>query len=98
MDANILLSPITLNELESVIRNCVKTELQNFAPEAPQPEEELMTTGEATKILRVSKVTLSKWRKEGRIKFYRIGTRVRFKKSELMAALQTVRKFGRKDV
>jgi excisionase family DNA binding protein len=95
MNESFILSPIQLTELETILRNCVKSELEKISLAPPQPEEELTTTEEATKILRVSKVTLSKWRKEGRIKFYRIGTRIRFKKSDLLAALQTVRKFGK---
>ena len=92
---NILLSPITLKDFEALIRNCIKSEFQSFSP--PQPvEDELITSKQAAKILGISLVTLHFWKTEGRLKFYRIGTRIRFKKNELLEALETTKKYGRK--
>jgi excisionase family DNA binding protein len=94
---DLILSNIPLTDFETLIRNCVKSELQSFSPAPPpQDQDELLTTAEAIKLLRVSKVTLSKWRTEGRIKFYRIASRIRFRKSELLDALTTPKKYGRK--
>lgn len=95
MENNFVLSPISLTDFETLIKSCLRSELQSQLPPPPKEEGELITTAEATKLLRVSKVTLSKWRTEGRIKFYRIGTRIRFRKSELLEALQTTKKYGR---
>ena len=91
---DILLSSIPLKDFETLIRECVKSELQNHIPTPPQ-DEEFITSTETAKILGVSKVTLHHWRKEELIKFYRIGTRIRFKKSEVLEALQTTKKYGR---
>jgi len=91
---DILLSSIPLKDFEALIRDCMKSEFQKYNPAPPQ-EEELITSTEAAKILGVSKVTLHFWKKEGRIKFYKIGTRIRFKKSEVWEALQTNRKYNR---
>jgi excisionase family DNA binding protein len=89
-----------LDELSEKICERLKPELQMFAP--PQPpilsdSEELLTSKQSAKVLGVSLPTLHKWKTEGRLKFYRIGTRVRFKRAELISALQTVsnRKGGR---
>jgi len=95
MKNNFVLSPISLTDFETLIKNCVSSVLQSQTPEPPPQDDELLTTAEATKLLRVSKVTIHKWRKEGRIKFHRINTRIRFKRSELMEALQTSKKYGR---
>lgn len=82
----------TEEELKTVISDCIKKEFQYFTP--PQPpiqsdSEELLTSKQSAKLYGVSLPTLHKWKTEGRVKSYRIGTRVRFKRSELLSALQT---------
>ena len=86
----------TPDELRSLICECLKQERQSTAPAPPPQEEEYITVIQACKLLSISKVTCSKWRKEGRIPFYRIATRVRFKKSEVLDSLQAPKKYGRK--
>ena len=49
--------------------------------------EDLIKAKEACEYLKVSKVTLYKWLKQGRIIGYYLGTRLFFKKSELEMAL-----------
>ncbi len=90
------LSPIPLEDLGNFIRNCIKEELENKVPQTP-PSEELITSTETARILGVSKVTLHTWKLEGRIKYYRIGTRIRFKKAEVMEALQNPNNRGGKN-
>jgi excisionase family DNA binding protein len=81
-----ILSPITLDELETRIVNRFKSELNSATPLQPKQEEELLTSKQSAKVLGVSLVTLHKWKTEGRIPFCRMGTRVRFKRSELFGA------------
>lgn len=92
-----ILSQFTIDELTDKICERFKKELQNFAPPQPQQPEELLTSKQSAKLLGVSLPTLHKWKTEGRLKFYRIATRVRFKRSEVLSALQTsaIRKGGR---
>ena len=94
---NLILSSYSLDELQTVIRDCIK-ETQPSNPVSPPDNDELITENEAMKILLVSKVTLSKWRKEGKIKFLRIGTRIRYRKSDLLNATTTPKKFGRRSI
>lgn len=62
----------------------------------PQSEEEtLMDSRELSDFLDVSKVTIHKWRKQGRIPFIRIGTRIRFQKGDVMKALENLKKYQR---
>lgn len=92
----VILSSIPLDEWKTLLLDCIKTERDSFPP--PQiitPSNDLITENEARDFVKVSKVTLKKWRDEGKIPFYRIGTRIRYKKSELLTSLNTVRKYGR---
>jgi excisionase family DNA binding protein len=89
-----------IDELTAKICERLKPELQMFAP--PQPpiqsdSDELLTSKQSAKLYGISLVTLHKWKISGKVKFYRIGSRIRFKRSELLSALQTPtkRKGGR---
>jgi excisionase family DNA binding protein len=54
---------------------------------APKEAEELLTQTEACAFYRISKPTIIKWQKEGRIKAYAIDNERRYKKSELLDIL-----------
>ncbi len=90
---------ITFNEgdFTTILRDCIKTELSASAPLQSQTDApvDLMTENEARDFLRVSKVTLKKWRDDKKINFYRIGSRIRYKRSELLTSLETIKKYGR---
>ena len=90
---------ITFNQgdFTTILRDCIKTELNASAPLQFKNDEpvDLMTENEARDFLRVSKVTLKKWRDDKKINFYRIGSRIRYKRSELLTSLDTVKKYGR---
>ena len=98
MKQDVLLTSISLDELKNALRECIKSELnQSMPPKPPKPEDDLITENQARDFLHVSKVTLKKWRDENKIPFYRIGSRIRYKKSEILTSLNTVRKYGRMD-
>ena len=63
---------------------------------AQVPEDELLNVEETCKLLRISKVTLHKWKKRKLIQAYRIGRKIFFKKKELFDALKSmsVKKVG----
>ena len=95
MTNDVILSPITLDEFKIVLRECIKSELSASAPPQFTPQnEDLITENEARVFLQVSKVTLKKWRDEKTIPFYRIGTRIRYKRSELIQ-VNVPKKYGR---
>lgn len=54
--------------------------------------ETLLTTSQALDFLSVSKVTLHHWRVTGKVNYRRIGRRVFYLKSELLAALEQGRR------
>lgn len=89
-----LFTTIPLADFKELLNNCIREQFENHKPEPPK-DDEFITTNEAIKILGVSKPTLHKWKTEGLIPFYRISSRIRFKKSEIIDAIQTVKKYGR---
>jgi len=81
----IILIPISLEELSSrLISDLRKSEFFNHPIEAIKADDELMTAKQTSKWLGVSLVSLYLWVKEGKIKYHRINSRLRFRKSELV--------------
>ncbi len=92
MNQNILLSPITLDELENRLVTRFKSEFLSEAPAATkETNEDFLTVKEVSRLLGVSLVTVHKWKKDGKLKFHRFGTRIRFNRSEIL----NTEKFGR---
>lgn len=89
---NVLLSPIPLDDLKEVFRDCIKSELAIAGRQEPPQPDEFITEEEARQLLHISKVTLKKWRDADKIPFYRFGTRIRYKKAELVATASTTKK------
>lgn len=56
----------------------------------PQPAIQLLTRQEVAKWLGVSLPTLHSWTKLNILQAYRIGNKVRYKKNEVLEALQTM--------
>jgi len=79
---------LEVSELETLIENSVKKALEGLKPE--KSETELITRQETAQILGITLVTLNSWSKLGKIPSYRIGTRVRYKKSEVLESLNKV--------
>jgi excisionase family DNA binding protein len=92
MNQNIILSPINIDELVTRVIDGVKTELKlsTSAPAIQQPDE-FLTVKEVARLLGVSLVTVHQWKKDGKLKFQRFGTRIRFRKSDIL----NVEKYGR---
>jgi hypothetical protein len=77
-------------EITSIIRSCIREELQEFKTELPQPEKQPMyyTRQEVSKLLSVSLVTLNSWEKKKVLLPQRIGTRVLYLASDVEQTLQ----------
>ena len=68
--------------LDSAVDKAIRNYLDNSCTSVPK-QEQLLTQNEAWEFLRCSKSTLYKWKREGRIPFYRICGKVYFKKNEI---------------
>ena len=86
------LSVIEKNDLETLIRDIIQEELKPVIDHlnVSTPHQDLIKISEACKLLNVSKATIHKWKREGRIPFHRMSNRIYFKKEELMEAVKKV--------
>lgn len=93
----ITLAVIGIEDLKQVISDAISKEFSKHIPQpAPTTDDnELIKIEEVCKILNVTKVTVHNWKRDGVLPFYRIGTRIFFKKSEIVEA---VIKIKRKEV
>ncbi len=75
---------ISEDRFKELMREVVRDEISNLNH---TEAEDLIKAKEACDYLMISKVTLYKWLKQGKIIGYYLGTRLFFKKSELEQAL-----------
>ncbi len=88
----IILFPISIEELETLIRECVKSEFHKIIPPPSEKEEDIIISrSEAAKLLGVSLSTLAKFCKSGVLISYRIGRGVKLKKAEVLRTLKEVK-------
>lgn len=89
---------ITKTEIQGIEASTLLTHFQNLETRLsellktvkPQPETQLLTRQEVAKWLDISLPTLHAWTKSGILQAYRIGNKVRYKKSEVMDSLQSI--------
>jgi excisionase family DNA binding protein len=88
---NIVLSSYSLDDLQTLVTNVVKTCLsewqQKSQPEAP-PTEDNLTIDELAAYIGCSRVTIHKRKKEGIFPHYQVGRKVFFRKSEVDKVLR----------
>jgi excisionase family DNA binding protein len=81
-------------DFKNEIVNGLSEVLKNFANLQIQLDQDVLLTREETsKMLSVSLVTLWDWTRKDLIPAYRIGNKVRYKKSEVLSALQQMNQF-----
>lgn len=77
-----------LSKIEELLLDIKHPKIVSASPTIP--EKKYLTREEAANLLDVSLHTLNKWTKEGRVKGYRIGSRVRYVASELGNSLSLI--------
>lgn len=91
MNEQIVLSPIPLPDLLGEITKAVRSELDARTQPVQPPAEELLTRVEAAQLLGITLPTLRDYTRRGYVTGYRIGTRVRYKRNEVLDSLQRMR-------
>lgn len=89
---NIIFTQISIDVFKNVISETVRVELErlNKLTTTPPDETEYITRQECARILGVSLVTLNDWTKRGVIVGYRIATRIRYKRAEILSSVHQV--------
>ena len=96
MDKNQFFINFSPDKLREIIQECVRDEVKDLMASSSENTPDLIKAKEACELLQVSKVTLHKWHKEGRVTGYYLGTRLFYKKSELLESLSKNSAHGRK--
>ena len=78
-------------DLEKIIRDCIKSELANFTPQIPTQSKKFISRKKTASILGISLVTLGDYCKRGIIPSYRIGSKVLFIESEIIESVTLVK-------
>lgn len=84
---------ITVEDILSQFRAIVREEMKSI--QLPEKEERPLSRAEACEFFGVSANTIKKWTDEGLLQPTTIKRRVYFKKSDLVAAGQTLKKYKR---
>ena len=92
MDNNIILTPITIEELKSAFKSCIREELKIAQSiqklEMDKKEDnELLTIQQVSKHFKVSKVTIHAWIKKGILKPIKKSSRTYFLKTQVIDEL-----------
>lgn len=83
------------NDFKNEIVKDVTNALKGYAETLQNPDKEkLLTRQETADLLSISLVTLWEWTKKDIVPAYRIGNKVRYKKQEILLALQQMNKFS----
>lgn len=95
MSQNIILSTVSLedwnNQLSNIIRDEIAKQISPLILNTNKEQEEYLTRKEIKERLGVSLPTIHAWTKEGKLKGYRIGRLIRYKKSEIESFLIEIR-------
>lgn len=95
---NLLLSPIKLEDLATAIETIVNKAIHE--KHKSDLAERLLSPEETCKLFhpQISKVTLHNWERQGRLKKYRMGGRVFYKYSEVLAGLDSLKRYKKPQV
>ena len=74
--------------LADTVKEAVKFEVDRIIAQPREPQKQFLTRKDVSEILGVSLVTLNDWSKSGIVPSYRLGTRVRYRYSDIQNALQ----------
>jgi excisionase family DNA binding protein len=87
----IVLSSIPLSDIVVGITKALREELAAQTPPGQPPAEELLTRKEVAQLLGITLPTLREWTKRGDVPGYYIGSRIRYKRSEVINSLAQIK-------
>ena len=72
------------DELKQLLKDCIN-EMPDHESNMRADEDELMTVDQIADFFQVTTTTIHNWKNEGIIPFIKIKTRIRFRKSDVLA-------------
>lgn len=90
--SDVIIVNLSLSELENIIQKAVSEGLGKFNNklEEPNQKDQLISRIQAADFLNISLPTLTKYVKQGKIPAHRIGSRILFRKNEILNSLKEV--------
>ena len=90
---NIILQDVSPERLSELIKDGVKSQLEDFKKEiSTHNPDELLTREQTCQFLQIDSSTLWHWTNKGKVLAYGIGNRRYYKKAELLKSLQQLKK------
>lgn len=88
-----IIIPLSVDELKEILSEIFREHYNQFKTSQTEKSDlpELITPKQTANYLGISKVTLWKWTKEGKLLSYQISGRIRYKRDEIIKALQEVK-------
>ncbi|MBS3999162.1 MAG: helix-turn-helix domain-containing protein [Desulfobulbaceae bacterium] len=91
MNDLLLISESKLIELlNEFFKNYEKSHEQSNQPVQPDTEKTLISTSKLIEILGVSRTTIYKWRRDGKIPYFKIGKMVYFDLNDIMSHINKI--------
>lgn len=90
---NVIIVALKEDDLRKIIDDSISKALSKIPP--PLEEDILIKRKDVSTLFSVSLVTVAAWMKTGKLPYHRINSRIFFKKSEVMEALQSKKEFKR---
>ena len=81
--AKIILEGLTTDQLSEIIRESVRNEIGSLRPHKQNPDTEYLSRKEVLALLKIDSSTLWSWEKTGYIHSYPLGSRKRYKRTEV---------------
>ena len=84
-------SPITLDQLESVVSKVVTKAIREQPNQIIESQEELLDVHQVAQLLHTTPQNIHAKKRAGQIPFVRFGGRILFKRSEVIESLKSIR-------
>ena len=88
-----LIVTLNVDDLKNIIDECVANAISKN--QMPKEEDTLIKRKDVAELFGISYVTLNEWMHQGKIPYYRINSRIFFKKKEVFESLTTIKMRGK---
>ncbi len=96
MTTQTILTTIPVDELKNLISEALRYEISQIQiPETTLQEDTLIKISDVAELFKVSKVTIHDWKKKGLIPYHRLSNKIYFKKSEVLAAMKSIKQHSK---